>query len=245
MGTDEFKQAANNFYTEALQMLSNNNIQYLVGGAFALRQHAGIFRETKDLDIFCKAGEYPRILKLLAQQGYRTEITDSRWIAKAFKDEHYIDIIFSTPNNLCPVDDSWYDHSANGELFGVQVKLLSAEELFWCKIYVQNKDNFSGADVNHIILKRGKDLDWKRVLMRLEQHWHLLLAQFLNFQFVYPSQRDAVPKWLFDELLRRCAEQYELPVPVEHVCRGPLINHSEYNVDITEWGYKIITVKTL
>jgi hypothetical protein len=245
MGTEEFKQAANNFYTEALQMLSINNIQYLIGGAFALRQHAGIFRETKDLDVFCKAGEYPRILKLLAQQGYRTEITDARWIAKAYKEEHYIDVIFNTPNNLCPVDDSWYDHAVNGELFGTQIKLLGAEELFWGKIYVQNKDNFSGADVNHIILKRGKDLDWKRVLMRLEQHWHLLLAQFLNFQFVYPSEREAVPKWLFDELLRRASEQYELPVPLEPICRGPLINHSEYNTDITDWGYKIITVKRL
>lgn len=231
------------FYREALEILKANNFAFLIGGAFALRQHTGLYRDTKDLDVFCKAGEYPRILKTFADQGYKTEITDARWLAKVFKDDYYVDFIFNTPNNICQVDDNWFKNAVQGELYGIATSFVAPEELIWCKIYVQDRYHYDAADINHTILKRGKDMDWKRVLSLMDQHWHLLLAQFLNFQFIYPSERDAVPRWLFDELLKRARDQYDLPVPMEKVCRGPLIDHTQYNTDITDWEYKIITVK--
>ncbi len=64
-------------------------------------------------------------------------------------------------------------------------------------------------------------MDWKRVLMRLDQHWHLLLAQFLNFKFVYPSERHIIPRWIFDELVERAKIQFDLPSPIAKVCLGP------------------------
>ena len=125
-------------------------------------------------------------------------------------------------------------------------KILSPEELVWCKIYVQNRERYDGADVNHIILKQGKQLDWKHLLFRMDQHWHLLLMQILQFQFVYPSEyHDIVPKWLFDELMVRAKEQYDLPPALEKVCRGPIIDQTQYQVDIKEWDYKVCTIKTV
>ena len=238
-------QSAQEFYKEALQLMQENNFRFLVGGAWSLKFHTGINRDTKDLDIFCSSGEYPRILKFFNDQGFKTELTDARWIAKAFKDDHFIDFIFNTVNNICAVDDSWFDHSVRGELFGIPVDFVAAEELFWCKIYVMNRDHYDGADLNHLILKKGHEMNWKWILGKMEQHWHLLLGQLLNFQFVYPSERDMVPKWLFNELLQRSKEQYDLPVSIEKVCRGPLVEHSEYNIDILYWDYKIITVRKL
>ncbi len=239
--TDE----AQEFYKYALEKLNNAGFSYMIGGAFALFKHTGIYRDTKDLDIFCKAGDYIKMLKLFAEDGFRTEITDARWIAKAFKEEYFIDFIFNTPNSVCAVDDTWIKNATPGEHSGVPTLFLPAEELFWCKIYVQNRDRFDGADVNHILLKKGKELDWKRILMRMDQHWHLLFAQLLNFQFVYPSERDNIPRWVIDELMNRTKEQYDLPASIEKVCRGPLIEHTHYNMDITEWEYKIITCKRL
>jgi hypothetical protein len=236
---------AENFYIEALNQLLDSGIPFLLGGAFAIRNYTAIHRDTKDLDIFCKPGDFTKLLKALASFGYRTEITDARWLAKAFKNDHFIDIIFNTVNNLCPVDDSWFHHSHHGQIFDVPVHYLAPEELFWCKIYVQNRDRYDGADLNHIILKQGLTMDWKRVLNRLEQHWHLLLSQFLNFQFVYPSERDCVPKWLFEELLDRAKDQYELPIPIERVCRGPLIEQVHYTIDVIEWNYKTMTIRTI
>ncbi|MFN3405274.1 MAG: nucleotidyltransferase [Cytophagaceae bacterium] len=242
---EENKILAHDFYRDALNLIQENQLEILIGGGFALKHHTGINRQTKDLDLFCKPGDMLKILKVLSFNGYKTEITDARWIAKAFKDNHFIDLIFNTVNNLCPVDESWFQYSQEGELYGKSTRYISAEELLWCKIYIQSRDHYDGADVNHIILRKGKVLDWKRILGRLDQHWHLLLGQLLNFQFIYPSERDVVPRWLFDDLLERAKEQFDLPAPIDKICRGPLVEHTHYNVDIMEWGFKIITTKKL
>ncbi|MDJ1470800.1 nucleotidyltransferase [Xanthocytophaga flava] len=244
--TEEEKRTAEKFYKEALTMLNEAGLSYLVGGAFALQQYTGIYRDTKDLDIFCKASEYPKILKHFSSMGYHTEITDSRWLAKVyFHDDYFMDIIYNTVNNICTVDDSWMENSYAGEFCGVPVQFLSAEELFWCKIYVQNRERFDGADLNHLIVRYGDRLNWNRVWMHLEIHWQLLMAQLLSFQFCYPSKRDLVPHWLMEELLAKAKEQYDLPTPQQTLCLGPLIDQTQYDIDVREWNYKTITMKSI
>ncbi len=244
--TEEEKKTAENFYRYALTMLNDTNLPFMVGGAFALKQYTGIYRDTKDLDIFCKPSEYPKILKHFSSLGYATEITDSRWLAKVFfQDGYFMDIIFNTVNNICKVDDSWLENAYSGELWGVPAKFLSAEELFWCKIYVQNRERYDGADLNHLILRYSNHMDWRRIWMRMEQHWHLLFSQLINFQFCYPSERDLVPRWLLDELLGKVQDQYELPVPQEMLCLGPIIDQTQYGIDVLEWNYKTITMRSV
>jgi hypothetical protein len=243
--TEEQKREAHAFYKEALGLLEECGTNFMLGGAFAMFNYTGIYRDTKDLDVFCKPSEYSRIMKFFAEKGFQTELTDVRWLAKIFKGEYFIDLIFDTVNNICTVDDSWYEHSTKGEFVGMPVRFIPAEELIWCKIYVQNRERYDGADLNHIILKYGKNLDWKRILFRLDPHWHLLLSQIINFQFVYPADyHEIIPKWLFDELISRANEQYDLPPAVERVCRGPVIDQTQYMVDIKDWNYKVSTIKT-
>jgi hypothetical protein len=237
---------AHAFYREALELLNNSGAQYMLGGAFAFFHYTGIFRDTKDLDVFCKWSEFPKIMKFFAGLGYKTELTDVRWLAKIFKNDYYIDIIFDTVNNICRVDEKWYEFAVEADFKGLKVKLIAPEELLWAKIYVQNRERYDGADVNHVILKTGKNLDWKRLLSHMEQHWHLLLAQLIQFQFVYPSDfHDIIPKWLFDDLMSRAHDQYELPPPKEKVCRGPIIDQTQYSTDIKEWNYKVVTIMTV
>lgn len=246
MFTEEQEKEAHSFYKEALEMLNNSGASYLLGGAFALFHYTGIYRDTKDLDVFCKSTEYPKILKFFSEKGYKTELTDARWLAKIFKNEYFIDIIFDTTNNICRVDDLWYTHAVKAPFKGIDVLLVAPEELIWCKIYVQNRERFDGADVNHLLLKTGKHLDWKRLLFHMEQHWHLLLAQLIIFQFVYPAEyHEIIPKWLFDNLMSRAHEQYDLPSPLEKVCRGPIIDQTQYSIDIKDWDYKVTTIKTV
>lgn len=244
--TEKEKRESTEFYKEALEMLNASGCQYMLGGAFAMFQYTGIFRDTKDLDIFCKSSEYPKILKYFASQGYKTELTDVRWLAKVFHGDYFIDIIFDTVSNICTVDDSWFERATTGYFADVPVKFIPVEELIWCKIYVQNRERNDNADINHILLKYGRNVDWNQLLFRLDTHWHLLLAQLLIFQFVYPADyHEIIPKWLFDELMNRANEQYDLPPPVEKVCRGPLIDQTQYQVDIKEWDYKSYTIKTV
>lgn len=244
--TEQQRKEAHAFYREALELLQESGANFMLGGAFCMFEYTGIYRDTKDLDIFCKATEYTKILKFFSDKGYKTELTDVRWLAKVFKGEYFIDIIFDTVNNICRVDDTWFQHAPEVEFVGVNVRLLPPEELVFCKLYVQNRERFDGADVNHVLLKQGKDMDWKRLLQRMDPHWHLLLAQLVMFQFVYPSDfHDIIPRWLFDELVKRAQEQYDIPPAVEKVCRGPIIDQTQYQVDIKDWDYKALTIKTV
>ena len=233
------------FYREVLQLLNESKIPFMLGGGFALRHYTGIYRDIKDLDLFCKGGDYTRILMFFAEHGFQTELTDVRWLAKIVKGDHFVDLIFNTVNNICTVDDGWFEHSVESELFGMPVRLIPVEEMIWCKIYVQNRERYDGSDVNHAILKQGRTLDWKRLWNRIEQHWHLLFAQVLSFQFVYPTERDIIPMWLYDQLLELARGQYNLPTPVEKVCLGPIIDQTQYGVDVKEWGYKVTTMRTV
>lgn len=244
--TEEQRKEAHAFYKEALELLEESGAEFMLGGAFCMFEYTGIYRDTKDLDIFCKPTEYPKILKFFGDKGYQTELTDVRWLAKVFKGEYFIDIIFDTVNNICRVDDTWLQHAPEMEFVGCKVRMLPAEELIFCKLYVQNRERFDGADVNHVLLKQGKNLDWKRLMQRMDPHWHILLAQLVMFQFVYPSDfHDIIPRWVFDELMMRAQQQYDIPPAVERVCRGPIIDQTQYQIDIKDWDYKVVTIKTV
>ena len=231
-------EQAEEFYATALQALTAARVPFLIGGAYAMRAYADIHRETKDLDIFCKASDYPAMLQALQEQGYETEVTDAEWLAKARCGEYFVDIIYNSRNGMCTVDDTWFEHARDEKILGVDVKLLPPEEQIWSKVYVQDRLRYDGADVAHIIRKMGAELDWKRLLMRLEVHWELLLQHLVLFRFVYPSEREKVPAWVLDELLARMQRQEAVPASRDPVCRGNLLSQTQYAPDFEEWGYK-------
>jgi hypothetical protein len=233
------------FYHYAIELLNKHDIKYLIGGAYAFREYTGIFRDTKDIDVFCRHEEYEKILKLFSDRDFDYEVTDVRWIAKVFNGEEYVDIIFGNPTNICPVDDTWFEHAKVGNLFGQPVLFMAPEEMIWSKIFVQDRERYDGSDINHLILKQSKNMDWHRLNNRLKPHWQLLLGQLINFQYVYPSERDLVPKWLMEELSQKALNQYDFPPSFDKICRGPYLDNQQYETDIKIWGFKAITNKTV
>ncbi len=139
------------FYVRTLTVLNEAGVPYLVGGAFALAQHAGIERHTKDLDIFLRRGDRDRVLQTLAAAGYRTEVSFPHWLAKARGEDEFIDVIYSSGNGVSEVDEEWFVHASAAEILGVPVKLCPAEEMIWSKSYVQERERFDGADIAHLI----------------------------------------------------------------------------------------------
>ncbi len=79
-----------------------------MGGAYALAKHAGIERHTKDLDIFVYRRDRDVILDALSAAGYRTEVSFPHWLAKAYGDDGFIDVIYSSGNGVVEVDDEWF-----------------------------------------------------------------------------------------------------------------------------------------
>lgn len=234
------------FYNEAIALLKQNEKPFIIGGGIAMVQHTKMERCSKDLDIFIKPSDYMSILQLFAEQGFEVQVYDVRWLAKILKGNHYIDLIFSSVNNICRVDDTWFDRAVIGRFGEQEVWFLSAEDLLWCKSYIWNRERFDGADINHLLLTVGEQLNWKYLMEKLDPHWHLLLAELLLFQFVYPNDyRRIIPQWVFDNLMARAHQQYQLPPPIQKVCRGPLIDNTQYSIDIKQLDYKSCTIMTI
>jgi hypothetical protein len=234
----EANPKAADFYVRALQTLERADVPFLIGGAYAMQTYAGIARETKDLDIFATAGDYPHLLQSLADAGYDVEITDATWLAKAREGEYYVDIIFGSANGVSSVDHTWLEHAYPAQVMGRSLTLVSVEDQIWQKCFVQDRYRYDGADVAHIFREWGPKIDWTRLLHRMEAHWELLFAHILQFRYIYPAERSTVPDWLIDELQARVKAQMSVPVPTEAVCRGPLLSKKQYTVDIEQWGYR-------
>jgi hypothetical protein len=225
------------FYADALRELVAQNFPFLLAGTYAVSAYTGITRQTKDLDIFCKAGDYPRILAHFQERGYTVEIEDERWLGKVFRGEHFFDVIFASSNGTMPVNDQWFEDARQLEVFGTTVRIVGPTELIWSKAFIQLRHRYDGADVVHVILKQPQAIDWKRLLAYMELHWEVLLMHLLNFRWIYPAERNHVPRWLMEELLARLHRQLELPPPQMKVCRGRMFSRVDYRIAVEEWGY--------
>src|SRR4051794_1324036 len=181
------------FYRDALEVLRRCSVPFLVGGAYALDRYTGIARHTKDFDIFVRPGDAARTLEAFAAAGYRTQMTFPHWLGKVFFEQDFVDIIFSSGNALCPVDDDWFAHAVPGRVLGVEVKLCPPEEMIWQKAYIMERERFDGADVAHLLRACGERLDWERLLRRFGPHWRILLVHLILFGFVYPAEQSKVP----------------------------------------------------
>lgn len=225
------------FYAEALRELNELGLPFLLAGTYALSAYTGITRPTKDLDIFCKAGDYPRILAHFQDLGYAVQIEDDRWLGKVFEGKSFFDVIFASSNGTMPVRDSWFEHAREIEFLGHRVRIIGPTELIWSKVFIQFRERYDGADIAHVLLKAHDQIDWQRLLDYMEVHWEVLLVHLLNFRWIYPSERSRIPEWLMDELLERLAQQRKLPPSKMKVCRGRMYSRTDYEPDVKDWGF--------
>jgi len=234
---EELEPQTSRFYVNALDALRRARVPYLLGGAYALAHYTGIVRHTKDLDLFVRPADALRTLETLARAGYRTEMTFSHWLGKAFSGDDFVDVIFCSGNGLCSVDDGWFAHAVALEAHGPHL-LCPAEELIWQKTFIMERERFDGADVLHLLRARGPALDWDRLLVRFGAHWSILLGHLIFFSFVYPAERDKVPAHVVDALLERWHNEMRHADGGENICRGTLLSRMQYLSDTERWGYQ-------
>ena len=222
---------------DALRALASSEVPFLVAGAYAFFEYTGIFRDTKDLDLFLERRDLDAAFGVLEQAGFRTELTDPGWIAKAWRGEWFVDLIFSSGNGVAVVDGLWFEHARTGRVMGVPVLLAPPEEMIWSKSFVLERERYDGADVNHLVLATGFELDWDRLLRRFDRYWEVLLSHLLLFRFSYPGERSKVPDRVLETLLARVEEELGTDHP-RALCRGNLISRVQYRHDLEHLGYE-------
>ncbi len=223
-------------YGRALRALSDAGVPFLVGGAWAMARLAGIRRYTKDIDLFVRPRDLDEVLATLDEVGFRTEVLSATWLGKAWYDELFVDIIFSSGNGIATVDDVWFEHAVHGHVLDQAVLFCPVEETIWSKAWIMERERYDGADVAHLLRACGARLDWHRLLERFGSHWRVLYGHLVLFGYVYPGERSGVPDWVHAELSRRMSSELTTPPPRQRVCRGPLLSR-QYVHDLDELGY--------
>lgn len=225
------------FYKNAMELLRENNIDFLLGGAYALEAYTGLSRHTKDLDLFLRPEAVDRTLALFEENGYVAEKTFPHWLAKIHFGGNFTDLIYAAGNGLCDVDDSWFARARDDELLGLPVKIMAPEELIWMKAFIQERERYDGADVAHLIQSCAESMDWDHLRGRFDQDWRVLFSHLVLFGYIYPSECHRIPASLMEELTDRLGREQKTAEKAR-VCRGTLLSRAQYLPDVDERGYR-------
>jgi hypothetical protein len=230
------RDPAADFYIDMLRRLQTTGIPFLVGGAFAYSHYARVPRDTKDIDVFVKPEDCPRVLDAFERFGFNTEMPFPHWLGKIRGGHQYMDVIFNSGNGIARVDDLWFDHATRTNLLGLIVRLCPVEEMIWSKAFIQERERYDGADVAHLLRETGPSLDWPRMLMRFGDYWRVLFSHLILFGFIYPDKRQNIPSWVMEELTRRLS--VSRPNLQSDICYGTLLSREQYIYDVENWKYR-------
>lgn len=231
-------------YRAAIRSLNQAGVPFVVSGLYAIYEYTGVYRKTKDLDVMMIPRWTVPAARVLKEAGFRVSLHDEHWLAKAERDGGQIDLIFGMGNGLEFVDLDWFRHSRPAILAAEPVRIAPAEEMIWHRLFISERHRFDVADIVHLILCRGQELDWERLLRRTGDHWRLLLGQLQFFDYAYPADRDRVPDWIRDELYDRARADSDAR-PDDLRCRGTLVSRFSFSIDVEDWGYPDLRRETV
>ena len=232
-------------YRRALRALNGASIPFVVAGAYAIYEHTGIYRQTKDLDLFVEPPSVIAAARALHDAGFVLRLEEMHWLAKGFVGDTFVDLIYGMGNGIAFIDDGWIAHSRPGVLAAQAVRIAPAEELIWHRLFINERHRHDMSDILHLLLCEGDTLDWERLLTRAGEHWPLLLAQLQMFAYVYPGYRSNVPAWVSEQLIARARPDIARDEEDADVTRGTLISRFSFAIDVREWGFTDPRVETV
>ncbi len=240
MGSDPDRDS---FFRAVLRLLRRDRVPFLVGGGYAFAVYTDIRRDTKDLDIFVRPEDAPRAIEAGQRAGYKSWIKSPHWLGKIVHAEYFIDIIFSSGNGACPVDDGWFEHAPTSSILGAKVGLTPIEEMIWSKAFIMERHRYDGADIAHLIRVMEGRLDWDRLIWRFGDAWPVLLSHLMLFRYIYPENASDVPGEVLARLIVRMGEEKPAGHRQQPGCRGTLLSYLEYLPDVRAWGYRDARLK--
>ena len=224
-------------YRRALQALNEASVPCVVAGAYAIYEHTGIYRQTKDLDLFVEPGYVIDAARALRAAGFVMRLEDLHWLAKATSGDHFVDLIYGMGNGIAFIDDQWFAHSRPGVLAAQPARIAPPEELLWHRLFIHERHRHDMSDIQHLLLCVGDTLDWERLMTRVGEHWPLLLAQLQMFSYIYPGYRSNIPAWVMERLIEQARADAGRDEEEADVTRGTLISRFSFAIDVREWGF--------
>jgi hypothetical protein len=213
-------------YREVITGARARQIGFAIGGAFAVSTYTGLYRNTKDLDIYVlpeQKHEMIEVLNRLGMKDYHDSLAyDRRWIYRSYQDITIVDIIWSMANRRVEVDTGWFERSTAIQARGELIPIVPPEELIWAKLFVLQRDRCDWPDVFNIIYATGEKLDWLHLINRMGEDLPVLSAALSVYAWVSPTSASGLPEWLWERL--------GLPTPRE----DSLEHEDRYRADLID-----------
>ena len=191
-------------YRQVLAMAQGRRIPFAVGGGTATMVYTGRPRQSKDIDLFLAPDRREEMIQVTRDCGlcdlYEEQPYDRNWIYRAHDGAAIVDIIWSMANYRSHVDATWLEGGPEIELDGMRFRLVPAEETLWCKLYILQRDRCDWPDALSIVKTVGPELDWNRLLSRLEGDAPLLAGLLSVFTWLCPDRARDLPRSLWRQL---------------------------------------------
>jgi hypothetical protein len=185
-------------YKAAIRAVRAQEIQFALGGAFALAGYTGRWRNTKDLDLYLQPKDREPAIQALHSAGFSDYYTqlpyDRAWIYRGIREGVIVDVIWSMANQRAQVDLDWFDHARPLRLANETLEALPPEELAWCKLYVLQRDRCDWPDLLNLLHAAGAEMDWRRLLARSGEDAPLVHALLNVFQWLCPDRARKLPQ---------------------------------------------------
>ena len=191
-------------YRRVLTMAQDRRIPFAVGGGTATMVYTGRPRQSKDIDLFLAPDHRDEMIQVTRDCGlgdlYDEQPYDRNWIYRAHDGAAIVDVIWSMANYRSQVDATWLENGPEIELDGMRLHLVPAEETLWCKLYILQRDRCDWPDALNIVKTVGPELDWDRVMSRLEGDTPLLSGLLSVFAWLCPDRAQDLPRSLWRQL---------------------------------------------
>ncbi len=191
-------------YQKAIRALRQAGLRIMLGGGFAMASYTGRWRNTKDIDFYILEKDRPRAVEALTAAGftdyYEQLPYDRKWIYRSTQSGVIVDVIWAMANQRAQVDEDWFANAAEISIRGEKLSVVPVEEFIWCKLYILQRDHCDWTDVLNVMFATGPEIDWNRLLIRLEEDWPLLKALLTLYGWVCPRQAARLPESLYTRL---------------------------------------------
>jgi hypothetical protein len=217
-------------YQKVITEARRRNIEFSLGGAFAVATYTGRWRNTKDLDFYVLPEKREEMVASIYEAGLQDYFDvlpyDRNWIFRGYEGENIVDAIWAMPNQRTEVDASWVTDGPEVTIRGETFRIVPPEEMIWGKIYVLQKERCDWPDVFNMIHSHGPELDWAHLINRLGDDIPLLRGVLSVFSWLSPKRSWELPDWLFESL--------HLPRPERPSTHEVMLNHAR-RLDTRDW----------
>jgi len=208
-------------YRRVIQEAKRRQIPFALGGAFCRAHYTGLWRNTKDIDLYVLPKDREAMIRTVSDMGlrdyYETKPYDRSWIYRAHSGEIIVDTIWAMANARADVDERWIHGGPELEIRGERLRALPVEEIIWDKLFIMQRDRCDWPDALNLVKSAGPTLNWEHLLERLGDDSPLLIGALWVFGWVCPSCAQSVPKWVWTRL--------NVPIPPENgLCRAKLLD---------------------